>query len=719
MRNFYLRATSLVPLFLLSVPAFADDATGRSGDRDEITVFGERMLDFDPEIASRLELSNRETPAIVDVIIQQDFQVQGVRSAIEAINATPGVASGNLPGSAGAVSMRGYHRAINYLYDGVRQANSDAGNRNYDSWMFERIEVIKGPASVLSGEGALAGAINYVPRQPRIDETSGEVFVSYGSYGTGRLAGDLNLVLNDDAAIRGDISYARSDGWVDDTDSRKIAGRLAGLLTPTDKLTVNLSVDYFEDEFLTAYYGTPVVSAAFAQDPSNAVSGSSGLILDRAMRNVNFNVTDGDMNSETVWVRGRVAYQLSAAWRIVSDSTWYDSDRIWRDVDGYTFNAGSGLIDRYSTLITHDHQYWNQRLHAAFDGELLGNRNRFTAGFEIGKTDFFTERRFGSVPSTDPFVPVRGIFPEVNAVNFSYRQDVTAHVKSRALFLENAFNITPKLLLVGGARLDDFELERSVLDIDTSAVETYVKGYDPITWRLGAVYDVVPKTQIFAQYTSAATPVTGLFFMSSDRASFDVITGESYEIGLKSSLFENRLHLTASLFHIRQDDILTRDQFDPSLTIQGGSQTSKGGELSLAWTPTEEWSVSFGGTLLEAEFEGLIESGGVDRSGNRPANTPQRLADLVITYSPIKLPVSFTGIVRHNGDFYTANDNSVRVNSFTVFDAAISWNVPFGVVSLRGRNLTDEFYADWSGYSSGLVFIGEPRGFEVSFSRSF
>ncbi len=136
-------------------------------DDDTVVVTGQRLLDARTEVGGRLGLSNREIPAIVDVVTQEDFQVQGVRTALEAMNAAPGVNSGNLPGSVGAASMRGFHRAINYLYDGVRMANSDVGVRNWDAWSFERIEVIKGPASVTSGEGALAGAINFVPRRPQ------------------------------------------------------------------------------------------------------------------------------------------------------------------------------------------------------------------------------------------------------------------------------------------------------------------------------------------------------------------------------------------------------------------------------------------------------------------------------------------------------------------------------------------------------------------------
>lgn len=704
---------------LAATPAFAEEAAGERNDRDTIVVTGQRELDDRTEVSGRLGLTIRETPAIVDVVTQEDFQIQGVRSTIEAMNAAPGVVSGNLPGSIGSVSMRGFHRAVNYLYDGVRMPNSDVGLRNWDSWAFERIEVIKGPASVTSGEGALAGAINFVPRRPKLGETSGEMLASYGSFDSARLAGDLNLPLGDSVAARANASFSRSSGWIDDTDSRTFAASGALLFKPSDRFSATLSVDYFEDKFLTAYYGTPVVSRAVARDPSSAVSGSAGLVLDKAMRRTNYNLSDGNDHSNSTWLRARLDYALTDTLRIVSDSSYYDGYRYYRDADEYSFNAATGLINRGATLITHDHQFWSQRVHLAFDGRIAGLRNRFTAGFEVGHTDFFTERRFGSAPSVSPAAPVRGTFPADTPANFATRQDVTADVDQLSFFAENALNLSDAWLVVAGIRYDDIKLDRSVLNVTSGAVQTYGQDYDPISWRVGTVYSVTPKTQLFAQYNRAVTPISGLLFLSAANAQFKLSKGESYEAGIKSSFANDRLELTASAFHIEQTDILTRDPGNPAVVLQGGRLASKGVELSLNWKPTDELSVTASGTLLDAEFKELIEAGGADRSGNRPQNVPEQVADLVVSYSPKALPITLTGSVRHNGSFFTENANVVKVNAYTTFDASIDWNASFGTFTLRGRNLTNEFYADWSGYASGLVFIGAPRGAELSFTKRF
>lgn len=705
---------SLVILAAIAAPALAQEADPRT-----ITVTGQPRLEEAPAIAGRLGLTNRETPAIVDVVTQADFQNQGARSAIEALNAAPGVASGNLPGSIGSVSMRGFHRAVNYLYDGVRMANSDVGIRNWDSWMFERIEVIKGPASVTSGEGALAGAINFVPRRARLGDASGEMLASYGSFDSARLAVDANIPLSSTMAVRGDIAWSRSSGWIDDTDGRTLAASGSLRFEPDDRLSLTVSADYFEDRFSTAYFGTPVVARGVARDPSSAVSGSAGLVLDRAMRRVNFDVLDSTVRSDTLWLRARGEIALSDALTLVSDTSWYTSDRAWRDADEYTFNGKTRLIDRYTTLITHDHEYWSQRLHLAFDGQLAGLRNRTTVGVEFGDTDFFTRRRFGSAPSADPFDPVRGTFPADTPARFATRQDVTAHVGSLALFAENALNLTPEWLLVGGLRYDHVRLDRTVMNATTGAVQTYGRRYDPISWRVGTVYSLTPKTQLFAQYSYAVTPLSGLLFISAANAAFDLTTGYSYEAGVKTSLSGSGVELTAALFNIRQDDILTRDPANPAISVQGGNLRSRGVELSLNLPATDELSLAVSGTLLDAEYGALIEAGGLDRSGNRPPNVPERLADLVVTYAPKALPVTLTGAIRHNDGFFTSNANDVRVNAFTTLDASLAWRGDLGTFTLRGRNLTDEFHADWSGYASGLVFIGAPRSVELSFTRKF
>lgn len=709
---------------LIATPALAEEGDNRSenrNDRDTIIVTGrapEADLDFAPAIGSRLGLTNRETPAIVDVLTQNDFQVQGLNNAIDALNAAPGVFAGNDPGAIGLGSLRGFTRGTNFQYDGVRTSTPGSEFRNWDSWSFERVEVLKGPASVLAGDGALVGTINFVPKQPRLGETSADVLGSFGSYDTWRLAGGLNVPLGETSAARIDAVASQSDGWVNGAGSKTFAITGAYLWQPTDRFSIRLSVDHFEDEFTTAYYGTPLVPRAIARQPNNFATTASGLVFDEALRKVNYEVNDGIVESDSTWLRARIDYDVSDSWSFRNDFSYFTGDRNWQGSDVYTFNTTTNLVDRSSTIITHDQDVVFDRATLAYDGNIGGLRNRFTIGGELSLTGFDSKRRFGNTTSVDPYNPVRGLFPTTDTpAVFGTRQQVRADVDTISVFAEDALNVTSDLILVGGVRYDRIKLDRSIFNVTSGATTAYANTYEPFSWRLGAVYSVRPSTQLFVQYSSAVVPVSGLLFISAANSAFDLTKGKSVEAGVKTDLFGDRVQLTMSVYHIRQDNILTRDPNNVNVTIQGGSQTSTGFETSISAALTDTLQLSLGAAILDAKFDKLIEAGGANRSGNRPTNTPEQLADLTLAWSPKSVPLSIFGAVRYNGKFFMDNANTVRIAPVTLFDAGVTWRAGFANISLRGRNLTDRLYGG-TGFGN-QVELGAPRSVELSISRRF
>ncbi|MBW8807515.1 MAG: TonB-dependent receptor plug domain-containing protein, partial [Lysobacter sp.] len=210
-RAVYIARAVLACAVVAALPAYAQDAatpgprsdapadgttgasTGGASPKllDRITVEGvatpTASLDSPNSTGSRLGLSARETPAMVEVLTQDQIQARGLRGSVEALNAAPGVLAGQLPSSPGMTSMRGFSGgAIALLIDGVRQTAAPLITRDFDSWSFERIEVLKGPASVLYGEGALAGAINLVPKRPNFDGQAFSALAGWGSFGSQR-----------------------------------------------------------------------------------------------------------------------------------------------------------------------------------------------------------------------------------------------------------------------------------------------------------------------------------------------------------------------------------------------------------------------------------------------------------------------------------------------------------------------------------------------------
>lgn len=202
-----------------------------------------------------------------------------------------------------------------------------------------------------------------------------------------------------------------SNGYVDDTDSRLFAASLSTDIRPTDGLTINLAVDYSEDRNDTADLGTPLVPLAAARDPSNAATGPGGLVIDRAMRRTNFNVTDAVLDSDTLWLHSHVRYELSDALTFTNDLSKYHSDRQFINAEMFTFNPGTSLIDRTTGIVTHDIDYWIERPAITGDFTIGGLRNRFMLGGEFNTLDFATRRYFSITTSVDRFNPVRGTFP--------------------------------------------------------------------------------------------------------------------------------------------------------------------------------------------------------------------------------------------------------------------------------------------------------------------
>jgi len=696
--------------------------TAEPTDVEEIIVTGtadrQLLLEAKTETGSRLGLSVRETPATVDILSQRQIQELGARTQVEALNRAPGVTASLVATSPGIPTLRGFSGgAVGLFYDGGRVATPGIFTRATDSWLYDRIEILKGPASVLFGEGALAGAINLVPKRPRQGDVMYSALAAYGSFDTLRLAGDANVPLSDTLAVRAIGSYGRTDGYVDDTQSEFLATIFGVQFRPVEALSIDLAVDYSEDDYDVADYGTPLVPLALARDPSDIVRTSNGLVVDRALRDTNFNVTDGVLDSDTLWLRSRIRYEINDGLSFTNELNKYHSDRRFINAEIFTFNPRNGLIDRTSGIITHDIDYWIERAFVGADFSIAGLRNRLTLGGEYSELDFATRRYFGDATSVDPYALVRGTFPGGSGAPLPPPNSF-AQVKVSSVFGENALNLTPAWLVVGGARYDWIDFDRRLIAA-SGAVASITRDYGALSWRVGTVYDLLPKTQIFAQYSRAIAPVGNFLLLTLANSRFDLTTGRSVEGGVKSTFWGDRIDVTVAGYWIEQDNIITRDPNDPTLSVQGGRQSSRGVELSLSAAVTEQFRTDANYTVLEARFDELIEAGGVSRKGNTPPRVPETVANLFGFYSFKKIPVTLSAGIRHAGRFFTDNANTIRVKGYTSLDAAIGYRFGFGTLTLRGRNLTDEFYADYTDVNPSQFQIAAPRSVDLTFTANF
>lgn len=699
---------------LPAVAAGDGDTDDDASTLDAITVVGQRQdaRTRPVETGSRLGLARHEVPAALDVLDQEEMQARGARSSIEALVLAPGVTAADLPSSPGTASMRGFTGgAISLLVDGTRQTASTIITRDLDPWSYERIEVLKGPASVLYGEGALAGAINLVPKRAQPGDTAWSGLLSAGSFGASRVAIDGNLELSPTTALRLVGSHRTGGRDVDDSDSRLHATSVSLAWLPNDDLRVDLAFDHQEDDYDTAYWGAPLVPAEIARDPSGLVrDGRNGYVIDRAQRRTNYNVDDAVQMSKSDWVRGRVEWRIGDAWRFTGDATFYDAERRWHNAETYTYAPSTGLLSRSTTRIEHDHRFWNVRGTMAADASIGGRRNRFAAGAEFSRNRFVNPRQFATTAAVDPRAPVRGAFPYgAGAENLFY-----SDVEMASVFVENALNLTDGWLLVGGVRQDRITLDRRI-----NAGAPFGRRYTPVSWRLGTTVDLAKNVQGYAQVSEASAPVGSMLVLSLANARFDLTSGRAYDAGLKATFFDGRLDANLAGYLIRQDDIVTRDPANPSLSVQGGRLSSRGVEASFGARIGERLRIDLALAALDARFDALIEAGGADRSGNTPPNVPERVASLFASYRFERVPLTLSAGARHAGRFYTDNANLYRVDGHATVDAALAYRYAGGELTLRGRNLGDAFYAQWAGGASDQFLLGDPRSVELEWRMRF
>jgi hypothetical protein len=208
------------------------------------------------------------------------------------------------------------------------------------------------------------------------------------------------------------------------------------------------------------------------------------------MRKVNFEATDGINQSHATWLRGRVDWRLAGSWRLSNETFGYDALREWKNFDGYGFDVARALVTRAATSITHDHEFYGNRLTLASDRRFGSRRNRLTIGFETTRNTYFMPRRFGTTTAVDPFAPHRGTFPAETAENFPGAGnfvDFDSTLTVLAFFAEDAFAVAPNVTIVGGGRLDYFDVDRRVNDLNTGIEAEFDKVFKPASGRIGVV----------------------------------------------------------------------------------------------------------------------------------------------------------------------------------------------------------------------------------------
>jgi len=736
--TFLLASIALAPLARAQTPIAPPlvSPTEPTIQLDPLEVTGEKEkhfslpLDASSRTGSRLNLSLRELPASVSIVTQEAIQLRGARTALEAIEAAVGMTGSIGVGSIPSYSTRGFGgNDVTVMRDGIRQNTNSQSARPLDAFLFDRIEILKGPASLLYGEGAVGGAVNYVTKLPP-STAQGEVTATAGAWdayrfglGMGGPLGSTALSYRFDASLQSNGGYVKGSG----STFYGFSGATRWQASPVLSLTFT---GVFLKDNIESHYGTPVIYDAVvnttipnaAPEVRRVNTATDRLVnprIDPRTRRLNYNNPDNFADTENSFWRVIAVVKLSAGWMLRNELYAATQVLDWRNTENYTWNPATQLVDRSSFLLIYrDDFQWGNRSDLSLSHSLAGRPNQFLVGALYDTNDQVRNSGNPGVPAAPTPASVSLLAPDRSpgpAVRYTKTANII--VDTVAFYIEDVFELAPRLKLVGGLRWEQIDTER----ISLLGAPTFNKRYTPVTGRAGAIWSATPSVNLYASYSHAAQPVSQLVSLTATQNDFALQKGRQIEAGAKASLWDNKLDATLALFDIEKNDILT-STLDPvtgaRINQQIGAQVSQGAELAVALSPTRDWrleaNLAYTWQIEFDDFNENLGTGIISRAGNLPANQPRIAAGLFGSRSWGSW--LFTAGVRHVGKMAANTNNSIWRDAYTTVDASIGYTWGRTTLTLRGRNLTDEFYAT---NGSTLLRLAEPRSAEVSVRHTF
>ena len=713
-----------------------------AGFEEEVTVaglLGGLLLNDDTVTGSRLGLQVMDVPASIDVIDSSVMEASGHQKLTDAVETFAGVVSGNNPAAPSSFSVRGFTRSqVTVLRDGIWLGPANMVMRPQNTFNLDRVELLRGPSSVLNGQGAVAGTINAVTKQAAPTSTTNwDGLLSYGRFNTYQTAVGVNGPINESLWYRLDASRYGSDGFVNraTSGSSNVTGSL--LWRPSSRADLRVSVDFLDDD-VGSYYGTPLLPAAAIVDPLDVITTSTGEGLDARTRFVNYNVADPVNDARQLLLRSDAEVRLNDQVTLRNTLYGFDATRHWQNAEGYVYCTtvvdvctSVGEIQRYYGyfFVDHDQRMYGDRLSLDLRTPFGGRENRAIVGVEASKLDFDRGRGFRRSAPQVPGDAVDLLNPVPGVYGPRERRGVSpTGIDSWALFAEDSVPLTSRVRVTGALRYEGMNLDRVNRDAAGNLEPSgFTRDFRWWSWRAGGVVNLRPDVVAYGQYSNAKDPVNANILLVNVNQNFDLTDARQWEVGLKADLNGGRAQVTAAWFDIERDDILERFALDSASTV--GGITSRGIELTASARPTDQ--ARFGANVAWTDASFVPSLNFVQFAGHTPPNVPEIVTNLWGSYGNIGgLPLELGGSVRVVGERQANNANTIALNQYALADAHVVWTHGSARLTFSVENLTDTAYASWSDvfylgetdpsfiYSNTLM-LGPPRTFSIMLQTGF
>jgi len=606
---------------------------------------------------------------------------------------------------------RGY--GLGVMYDGIPSYNGMNPSNQFDLALYERIEVLRGPDSLLRGVGDLGGVVNLVKKQPQ--DTYGFIWeTSAGSWDDHRVMGDVTGPLNDDKSLRGRIVASEENRgyFYDHTHSNNGLGMAALEYDPDARNKISLSYSSQNQNVKAPWSGLPAYTNL--TDPDN------GVYPLLKVSPSTFNVPDwGREFYRTAETSFAIEHHFDNDWMVKASLNHRQQEQYYDYA--YTYSSINPINNELSyKSMRGDYHYTRNGIDVYADGPvgLFGRTHNLLLGFNSEVYDSAGKSGSGPVINNVVF----GDTSQISDSTIQYTSGSANRIMQYGLYSQLNLSITDPLTLVLGGRTTTFQAEsRTISPSPQTAWQQGATASNHASPYGGVIYQLNHDVSLYGSYSEIFVPQTQ---QRADGSTLDPRVGYQYELGSKADYFDGQLASSIAWFDMRDKNRAYPDPAypDSNYYIEIGAVESKGVEMEITGKPLPGLDVAAGFTYLDTVYLQDAANQGLTYS----IQTPKEQFKLWSNYhfgSDSALAGFSTGL----GVLAYSHVQSSRGwrdqlldSGYTVFSAQMAYQ--FGKtysLSLKIDNILDKRYYASVGTPNIYNFYGEPRSYMLTLRASY
>ncbi len=567
---------------------------GNTAAVEKITVYGNRTENSTP---TRLPLTVREIPQSISEVSAELMSATNMIDINDVMMHVPGVNVTLYDTQRPLYFARGF-QITDFQVDGI-PTYSGSTNQEYDTALYERVEVIRGANGLFSGVGSPSATVNLLRKRPG-QEFAASVSASVGSWQMRRGVLDVSSPFDSNGTVRGRLVAAslNADSFRDRYQEKKLAGLAIIEADVTEQTTIAFGFQQQDNQPEGTIWGTVPIFAADGSVAKLPVTTSFAPEW-----------THWQRKSDTLFAD--ISHQLNDSWRFKAAVNQTHGDvsslRVYATGfpdkmtgQGLKLLAGVGRAeDRRSSLdlyLTGSYQAFGLD-HDLIAGASLSTLESTTLGFSSVAAWSY------NVPDAwnyDGKAPIPSYKP-----NGSYR---IAQTDQQGIYVANRFRLTEDWSLIGGARLSQWQTATDNFNTTGKYLNTtgaYKINYE-VTPYMGLVWDLTAQHALYVSYTDIFTPQN---YKDKNNNLLAPVLGQNVELGLKSLLLDGALSVHAAIFETGQNHYAVRDLTQPENSLPDGSSAykgingtkSRGFEISASGRLADSWLLNTGYSYVDTK----------------------------------------------------------------------------------------------------------------------